>query len=84
MRVQLLKNRLLAPGITQTAGSVIQVGDDDGAAMIADGAAKWVPQDTACVKDPTGWIGCAPPPPAPALNLNRAAQGGASKHASKS
>lgn len=89
MRVRLLQNRPFAPGIVQTAGSVIQVGDDDGAAMIAAGTAEWVPPDTACMKDPTGWVGCQPPPAPPTIQsiqsiqnklANRAAKG-ASKHA---
>lgn len=62
MRVRLLQDRPLSPGVVQTAGSVIQVGDDDGADLIAQGVAEWVPQDTACMKDPTGWVGCQPPP----------------------
>lgn len=64
MRVRLKKCRLFDAAFNawQEAGWVIQVSDEDGAAMIAAGEAEWVPNTVPCMKDQTGYSGCTPPP----------------------
>jgi len=60
MKVQLLKEIDNEPAIFPI-GSVIQVTDSDGQALIDAGTAKRVPDETPARIDPTGYMGCVPP-----------------------
>jgi len=60
MKIQLLKEINNEPAIFPI-GSVIQVTDADGQALIDAGSAKRVPDETPARVDPTGYMGCVPP-----------------------
>jgi hypothetical protein len=60
MKIQLLQEVNNEPAVFPI-GSVIQVSDSDGQAMIDNGIGKRVPDDTPSRLDPTGYMGCVPP-----------------------
>lgn len=60
MKIQLLQEINNEPAVFPV-GSVIQVSDTDGQAMIDNGIGKRVPDDTPSRLDPTGYMGCVPP-----------------------
>lgn len=60
MKIQLLQEVNNEPAVFPV-GSVIQVSDTDGQAMIDNGIGKRVPDDTPSRLDPTGYMGCVPP-----------------------
>lgn len=60
MKVQLTAPLAIMPGITAAIGSVVQVSDADGAALIAAGHTE-VDKDTPLRKNPALYgLGCAP------------------------
>jgi hypothetical protein len=60
MKIQLLQEVNNVPAVFPV-GSVIQVSDSDGQAMIDNGIGKRVPDETPSRIDPTGYMGCVPP-----------------------